>query len=380
MHCPFLSLRESTWFKLICGASYQHLPAIRSLALAYTLAGADCIDVAADPAILAVVREAVDVAERSHSTALLRGFHRQGRPWLMVSLNDGDDLHFRKAVFDPTQCPADCPRPCERICPADAIALSDNIHTSVGVLRDRCYGCGRCLPICPTQNITTHAHTPDLATLASSILPSVDAVEIHTQVGRVVEFSRVWKAIAPFVPHLKLVAVSCSDGDGLIEYLQTLYHIMQPSPQVLLWQTDGRPMSGDIGNGTTHAAIRLAQKVLNANLPGYVQLAGGTNAHTVPKLRHLNLLNADPSLPSRLAGVAYGSYARSLLMPMLTALEASVSAEGAHPHLEHHPSLLWQGVASAYHLVSQLKSRPLSNTMLDSMPRQPSSLICVNDS
>ncbi|MGF1674168.1 MAG: 4Fe-4S ferredoxin, partial [Rivularia sp. (in: cyanobacteria)] len=37
---PLLSLKEGHWFKLICGASFQHLPAVRSLTLAYTLAGA----------------------------------------------------------------------------------------------------------------------------------------------------------------------------------------------------------------------------------------------------------------------------------------------------------------------------------------------------
>ncbi|HBL14799.1 MAG TPA: 4Fe-4S ferredoxin, partial [Cyanobacteria bacterium UBA11162] len=57
------------------------------------------------------------------------------------------------------------------------------------------------------------------------------------------------------------------------------------------WQTDGRPMSGDIGIGATRAAVKLAQKVLAAGLPGYVQLAGGTNHHTVSKLKTLGLLS-----------------------------------------------------------------------------------------
>ncbi|MFM8307321.1 MAG: 4Fe-4S ferredoxin, partial [Microcystis aeruginosa] len=42
---PFWSLVAGHWFKLICGASYQDLPTIRNLALTYTIAGADCIDV-----------------------------------------------------------------------------------------------------------------------------------------------------------------------------------------------------------------------------------------------------------------------------------------------------------------------------------------------
>ena len=54
---PLKSLENGNWFKLICGASYQHLPDIRNLALVYTLAGADCIDVAADPATIAAAQE-----------------------------------------------------------------------------------------------------------------------------------------------------------------------------------------------------------------------------------------------------------------------------------------------------------------------------------
>jgi ferredoxin len=225
-------------------------------------------------------------------------------------------------------------------------------------MQDRCYGCGRCIPICPIENIRTQSYTTRLDTLAASVLPHVDAVEIHTQVGRTQAFETVWRAIAPFVSQLKLVAVSCPDGENLIDYLQQVYHLMTPKPAVVVWQTDGRPMSGDIGNGTTHATIRLAQKVLAANLPGYVQLAGGTNAHTVPKLRQLNLLNGH----NRLAGVAYGSYARSLLDPVFMAAE-TISDNGGF-QLENHPTLLWQGVSAAYQLVAQLKGGDAKHTNL----------------
>jgi hypothetical protein len=221
----------------------------------------------------------------------------------------------------------------------------------------------------------------------------VDAVEIHTQVGRLSEFKRLWQAIAPRIEQLKVVAISCPDGDGLIEYLWSLYHLISPLPCPLIWQTDGRPMSGDIGDGTTLAAVKLGQKVLAAGLPGYVQLAGGTNSYTVPKLQAMGLLK-DFRLPildfglqersdnpkskitplpplgenplsewlqnpkSHIAGVAYGSYARVLLAPILNQLEQmEVRAnETSTVRLEEKPELLWQAVALAHSLVSQLKS------------------------
>lgn len=454
LYYPLRSLREGNWFKLICGASFQHLPAVRNLTLAYTLAGADCIDVAADPAVIASALDALQVATEFGEEAQVRGFGFSHRPLLMVSLNDGEDPHFRKAEFDPELCPADCPRPCEAICPAQAIVFqAANHHITAreqesklkagvsckiphhqsqigsekthdwqpdpeatllnlprpqegekpratqgfsGVIDQRCYGCGRCLPICPSQLIYTRSYVSAPEAIAPLILPSgVDALEIHTKVGHFEDFQRLWNAIAPWVNRLKLLAISCPDGEGLIDYLWALHDLIMPLPCLLVWQTDGRPMSGDIGIGATRAAVKLSEKVLAARLPGYVQLAGGTNAHTVMKLRANGLLNQqgigngtdeqmtqlqNPSCAenahweppkihnpkSYVAGIAYGSYARVLLSPILEKLEQAsgetidanlVSLPNPNlGYLEEFPSLLWQAVATAHSLVSQLKA------------------------
>ncbi|MBW3584977.1 MAG: 4Fe-4S ferredoxin [Cyanobacteria bacterium 0813] len=375
---PLNSLKSGHWFKLICGASFQHLPAVRNLTLAYTLAGADCIDVAADPAAVAAAKEALQVASELQARTQNRRFGGKGLPWLMVSLNDGEDPHFRKAEFNPADCPVDCWRPCEKICPAEAIVFQRAGSGFSGVIDQQCYGCGRCLPICPSQLIYTRSYVSAPAAIAPLILQSgADALEIHTQVGREADFGRLWSSIAPWVGQLKVIAISCPDGDGLIDYLRTLYQIISPLPCPLIWQTDGRPMSGDIGTGTTRAAVKLGQKVLAAQLPGYVQLAGGTNAHTVSKLRADGLMKdggknlSVPPVPY-IAGVAYGSYARVLLSPILEQLETmqsdrayavpvAVARSGAGvqtsrlPQLEAVPELLSEAVSLACSLVSQLK-------------------------
>jgi Fe-S-cluster-containing hydrogenase component 2 len=359
--------------------------------LAYTLAGADCVDVAADPAVITAAKDALDVACELGGAAQARGFGFRSRPWLMVSLNDGEDPHFRKAEFDPALCPVDCSRPCEKICPAQAIVFQNASEGLSGVVDKRCYGCGRCLPVCPSQLIYTRSYVSAPEAIAELILQDgVDALEIHTKVGHFSDFQRLWKAIAPWVNQLKLLAISCPDGEGLIDYLRAIHKLIIPLPCLLVWQTDGRPMSGDIGTGATRAAVKLSQKVLAAGLPGYVQLAGGTNNHTIAKLKAVGLLNgwginneqwdmteegSFPTLNSRLptpqsqpfvAGVAYGSYARVLLSPILDKLETIHGAEvdaslvlhqnPSSGHLEAQPTLLWQAVASAQALVSQLKS------------------------
>jgi len=353
------------------------------LTLAYTLAGADCIDVAAGPAVVAAAKEGLQVAAQFAEAARARGFGCKSLPWLMVSLNDGEDPHFRKAEFNPAECPEDCLRPCEKVCPAQAIVFADTSHAESGVIDQRCYGCGRCVPICPLQQIVTRAYVSTPEAIASLVLATgIDALEIHTQVGHLADFKRLWQAIkgtvkganAAGMDRLKLIAISCPDGEGMIDYLWALYEVMQPLDCPLVWQTDGRPMSGDIGMGTTHAAIKLGEKVLAAGLPGYVQLAGGTNAHTVVKLKTAGLLNSnlrpefgsdhlDQPSKSSIAGIAYGSYARVLLSPVLDQLEKiaadvtstlqTLSFQGC---LEETPQLLWEAVAIAHSLVSPLKS------------------------
>lgn len=348
---PLNSLARGTWFKLICGASFGHLPAIHNLAIAYTLAGADCIDVAADLAVITAAKDGMRIAQKVARLSQNWEDPTMELPWLMVSLNDGVDPHFRKAQFDPAQCPADCLRPCERICPADAIGAA-------GVIESRCYGCGRCLPICPLGSIVTR----DRTATPSSIIPyisdedGIDAIEIHTQTGHLEDFQQLWSILAPVAHHLKLLAISCPDSSELIPYLRSIHATIaatyhpHPLPFTLIWQTDGRPMSGDIGAGTTHAAIKLGEKVLAANLPGYVQLAGGTNHYTVPKLRERQLL--PPTTTRHVHGVAYGSYARVLLSPILDKLELLDDNPGK---LAAHPDLLWSAVAIAAELVGQLK-------------------------
>lgn len=389
---PLASLQQGHWFKLICGASFQHLPAVRNLALAYTLAGADCIDVAADRAVIAAVKEGLQAAKYLAPEAEKRGFltrdHKsEFTPWLMVSFNDGEDIHFRKATFNPTVCPQECWRPCEKICPTKAIVFSPEKTAFSGVKEEICYGCGRCLPICPIQNIITNSFTTATEAIAPLIITSgIDAIEIHTQVGHLTEFQQLWQNISPVIDQLKIIAISCPDHEQIINYLQQIYNIISPSQKTIIWQTDGRPMSGDIGDGTTHATIKLSQKVLAAKLPGYVQLAGGTNNYTVTKLKQLGMLKTSEYISKKhkksiqfndhynhpeklyISGIAYGSYARILLAEILEKLEKNNieknpdnnqrNINNKYPilQLETAPELLWQAVSLAHNLVQQIKS------------------------
>ncbi|MEI6427768.1 MAG: LdpA C-terminal domain-containing domain, partial [Pseudanabaena sp. ELA607] len=228
---------------------------------------------------------------------------------------------------------------------------------------DLCYGCGRCLQICPSDLISAQEQVyhpeflwQDLAQITAPSVPApqfsptklkIDAIEIHTQPYRVTEFRAFWQRIAPIVPTLQLMAVSFPDCEDLEAYLRALLDCMEPRPKQLIWQTDGRPMSGDIGEGTTHAALALARKVLDFQLPfGFVQLAGGTNHSTVTKIRQ-HQINA--------AGVAYGSYGRKILAELL---------EQSPLQLETDATALETAVKIAQGLVMPLKESAQNRELL----------------
>lgn len=297
----------------------------------YAVAGVHCVDVAADAAVVHAARLGLHWARQRTGAS----------PWLMVSISDGSDVHFRKAVFDPQLCPADCPRPCERVCPADAITAGRGVEASV------CYGCGRCLPACPLQLIHAQDHRVGLEGL-SPLLQELqpDALEIHTAPERSAAFARTLLAVAASGVPLQRLAVSCGlEGHGvtpadLATELWARHGALRRLGLRPLWQLDGRPMSGDVGAGTARAALRLWQELRAIAPPGPLQLAGGTNDVTISLVQAV-----DPAPGSRLSGVAFGGMARALIQPLLQ------QAEKRQTTLREWPSGWDEAVALARSLV-----------------------------
>ena len=360
----FRSLRSGSFVKLICGASNNDVALVRNLCFVYTLAGCDCIDVSLDEAVLLAAAEGI-AAAITHAPD-------STRPLLMVSVNDFDDLHFRKAQFDVRRCPADCPRPCERVCPAWAIPplLADGSAAEqdhLGVLTQRCYGCGRCVPTCPLGLIETTSYTADRDAIRRVLSSGrAQALEIHTQAGSEQHFGALWKEIGMDVlRHANILAVSFPEnGTNTIPYLESLQTIVSNSPGfaefrgVQIWQTDGRPMSGDIGRGTARAACEMGLRVLEGGTHDdvfavgkageqFVQLAGGTNDYSIVVAKELGLPGK-----AGFGGFAFGGFARKTIGKSLVSLEEL--SPGAK--LEHHPEVLHSCLDFARRLISPIKA------------------------
>ncbi|KAI4372502.1 hypothetical protein MLD38_010724 [Melastoma candidum] len=371
---PIESLESGNWVKLICGASFEDVVDIRNLSLVYTLAGVDCIDCAADESVVRAVNQGIDAA---------RSILPVGRPWVMISANDDEDLHFRKAEFDPADCPLDCTRPCENVCPANAIILSKKDclkkehlqHAAGGVITERCYGCGRCFPVCPYDKIRLVTYSRDVDATAKLLSrEDVNALEIHTNGRETSHFKTLWDGLGEAVTSLRLVAVSLPyAGEQTISSMNTMFSIMEPSLRCSnLWQLDGRPMSGDIGRGATRESIAFAVRLAAASdrPSGFLQLAGGTNAHTVAGLRKHGLFQSKlsprngqseygsfGSSCASIGGIAFGGYARKIVGRALNSMPSSSEKHGeTHPLIEDFPHYLWMALMEAAGLVGTVKN------------------------
>ena len=251
-------LESRSLVKFILGLTNFDVAEIRALTQVYTLAGADIIDVAADPGIVVATRQAME--ETRHQFPDLGD-----PPGLMVSVALERDPHIVGVPMNPAQQAS--------VAPATTQALTANVQACL----DR----------------------------------GADAVELHAAAS---DDASVTEAVAALHRVLGNRYLSvCLGTQGLStphDVLRQAKLAREIHGRPTMIQVEGLTTTGRAHPSSSLQGVALAQ-VLLAHTAAYVVLAGGANHWT----RHL----AD-MLGVAVHGVAAGTYARGLV-PRTTNLD-----------------------------------------------------------
>ncbi|MFH0702040.1 MAG: LdpA C-terminal domain-containing domain [bacterium] len=293
------SLESGIFSKLICGAANTNQKQVERLALIYSLAGINVIDVSLETYISAKIgiNKAKEIYKNKQDF-----FVNFNEPLIMVSLNAGDDPHFKKAQINFNKC-VNCLN-CIKICSAKAL------YQEFDILKfniESCFGCGKCINFCEYNAINLVNLEKDK--IYNEFYNEIEAIEIHIGQHSVEVIEFFLKNQLKLFSKINLVSFSISASlfsmSQLIEYANSITKL---TDKKVIIQLDGASMSATNHSASDIQAIAAANILVNSKINAYIQISGGTNYLT---RRHLELFDL------KISGIAYGTYARKIIFPYI---------------------------------------------------------------
>ena len=352
------ALEEGVFTKIICGAANTNEGHVERLALVYALSGVHVIDVAPSQSIIQSAKTGIKKASELYEKNP-EAFSFYKEPVIMVSINAGDDLHFRKAEINYEKC-TNCFE-CIDSCPSKALysgchsegfspknLSNDNYKlpsqegqilrftqddrrspddNRIQLNKNNCFGCGRCKNVCLQNAIEftnfNNSQTPVIARRGEvptgQSYEEIKAVEIHTGNNSIEEVKNFLELNVSLLKNIELLSF-CVESKRfnpaeLQNYVSSLINLVS---QKVIIQIDGIPMGATDKHCSSLQAVSAAAVLLENKLDAYIQLSGGTNQFTKKLVNQLGL---------KISGIAYGTFARKIILSYLDELEDNFSAQ-----------------------------------------------------
>jgi len=293
------ALNEGSFTKIICGAANTNEKHVERLALVYALSGVNVIDVAPSKKIIQAAKTGIKKASDFYNENP-EAFSLFKEPVLMVSLDSGDDLHFRKAEINYEKCTS-CFK-CIISCPAKAIFTENNL---LKLNKNNCFGCGRCSKACPKDAIsfTKFNNFPDFN------FEEIKAIEIHTGNNSIEEVKNFLELNVSLLKNIELLSFCVEskrfNSVELQNYVSSLTSLVN---QKIIIQIDGIPMGATDKACSSLQAVSAAATLLESKINAYIQLSGGSNHLTKSLVNQLGL---------KISGIGYGTFSRNLILSYL---------------------------------------------------------------
>jgi NAD-dependent dihydropyrimidine dehydrogenase PreA subunit len=312
------SLKAQNFQKLIIGAALKDFQSIEDYSYYFTHAQANAIDISAFPHSVISTKKGILKALKENPNL--------NEPLIMISVNIGEDPHFRRIELDTNAC-TNC-LDCIPTCPSEAFNIADSTNEIAAHPKDArndgqllynidlCFGCSNCLPACKDNALSfVNWNSFDTNSLKELIDIGVSAIELHLNSD--LEGFKTFYQKLPKSFKLESFCIGSSTSnqkelENAVDVIIESSFNKHGEDFSFIIQTDGIPLSGARElklENKDQFSINKAKLVIDYIKNKYpslqkqifVQIAGGTNEKSLNKAHEQNI---------SISGVAIGSYAR----------------------------------------------------------------------